>query len=169
MYRINDRQEAVRRIQGYLAIAGSPQIFVAPTGVYDENTRLSVIDFKRENGLSADDTVDYETFTRLYLRYVFLKEIAELKRGMPWVKFPVMKGAFFDKMRFINASLALALDYYGITHRLTEGRHFSAESAMAVSELRRIYQLENGEHIDEEFMIRLIKDTDLIREINNSY
>ena len=48
MYRIYDKPEAIKNVQQYLSVVGNPNIFVAKTGIYDENTRLSVINFQKD-------------------------------------------------------------------------------------------------------------------------
>ena len=74
MYRINDRSAAIESVQRYLRVAGNPDVFVAPTGVFDDNTKLSVIDFQQKNGLDADGVVDKNTFDLLFAAFTFLSE-----------------------------------------------------------------------------------------------
>ena len=58
----------------------------------------------------------------------------------------------------INTTLAALLDYYGITHRLRASSFYSEETALAVSALRKIYMLDEGDHIDELLYFRMIND-----------
>ena len=48
MYRINDRSSAIKRVQEYLRSVGNKNIFVAPTGIYDENTKANLEMLKDE-------------------------------------------------------------------------------------------------------------------------
>ena len=74
MYRIDDRSSAIKEIQEYLRIVGNKNILVVPTGIYDENTRLSVLDFQINNEIAADGIVNIITFIKLYDAYSFALE-----------------------------------------------------------------------------------------------
>ncbi len=170
MYRIDDKPEAIRSVQRYLVVAGNPHILIAPTGVYDENTRLSVEDFQSRKGLVQSGVVDYETFTLLYDDYVFITDREALNQKLDsFVNFPLYPGEFDNAMLHINRSLARILDYYGFTHRLRSSNFYSDETSNAVKTLRQIYLLEDSDVIDEEFYIRMIKDHDSIGKFNNNF
>lgn len=170
MYRIYDRPEAIRSVQRYLRLAGNPDIFVAPSGVFDENTRLSVIDFQSRNQLDPTGVVDYETFVILYEEYVFLNDKNTLNEKLDsFIDFPLLPGYIDDAMIHLNRSLRRILDHYGFTHRLRDSNFYSAETSRAVEILRSVYLLDPGDLIDEEFYIRMVKDHDSIGLFNNNF
>ena len=170
MYRIDNRPEAIRRVQEYLAVAGNPNIFVAPTGVYDENTRLSVIDFQGEMDIPQSGVVDYETFTLLYDEYVLITNKKRLNNRVgTFIKFPLFPGVRDNSMRYINNTMADLLDYYGVTHSLRDSRFYTDETSMAVLELRKIYLLDEVDIIDEELYMRLISDRDSMGRFKDNF
>ncbi len=168
MYRINDRSEAIKRVQKYLAVASSPDIFVAPTGIFDENTCLSVIYFQTQNDLPSTGVVDYTTFTRLYDDYVYITEMNDVKRQTDsFIDFPLLPGYIGDPLIHINRTMRRVLDHYGITNTLGDSNFYSAETSKAVKELRIIYLLEEKNMIDEELYLSLMRDHDSIGKIKN--
>ena len=169
MYRIYDKNEAIRVVQVYLMTAGDPDIAIAPTGIYDENTKLSVIDFQRRFNLEPTGEVDYETFTVLYSEHSILtknKDTAD--RTNSFIKFPLLPGRTSNGISHINLTLGRVLDYYGFTHNLRENNFYSSETAMAVELLRDLYMLDKRDYIDEEFYRRLIIDHDSIAKLQKN-
>lgn len=163
MYRIYDTTSAIREVQIYLGLAGNPDILVAPSGVFDENTKLSVQDFQRSENLEDTGVVDLETFNRLYETYVVLQDKDDFNNMIDsFIAFPIIPGQSSRGMAQINAILARLMDYYGFTHNLRESTFYSPETEVAVSELRKIYRLNDIGYIDEAFYIRMIKDHDSI-------
>ncbi len=170
MYRIYDTPSAIREVQIYLGLAGNPDILVVPSGVYDDNTRLSVEDFQRAQGLGNTGVVDRETFDRLYEVYVILRDTEELNSKInSFISFPIMRGQSSRGMKHINATIARLMDYYGFTHNLRESSFYSTETDAAVAILRKIYILEDKDGIDEVFYMRMIKDHDSIGSFTNNF
>lgn len=158
MYRINDRQAAIAKVQTYLA-AITEDIFITPNGVFDDNTRLAVIAFQEKSGLEGTGVVNYATFELLYSEYskaVMQNNVTDTVGS--FLIFPIRIGDMSDGVYHINSTLARLLDYYGITHRLRASSFFSNETALAVAALRKIYMLDEGDHIDELFYYRMIND-----------
>lgn len=168
MYRVNEKQEAIRAVQTYLALVGNQNIFVAPTGVFDDNTRLSVIDFQDARGIDPTGIVDYETFTQIYSDYVSRINVEDvINRTESFIVFPLIPGSNSNGMIHINQVMKRVLDYYGIHHNLRINGFYSQNTKEAVSTLRKIYQLEESDIIDEIFYQRLINDHNSISKINN--
>ncbi len=170
MYRIYDTPAAIREVQIYLGLAGNPDIIVVPSGVYDDNTRLSVTDFQRTEGLGETGVVNRETFDKLYEVYAVLRDIEELKSNTDsFITFPVLPSMSSNGMVHINGMLSRLLDYYGYTHNLRESRFYSSETDRATKTLRKIYRLEDGFGIDEILYIRMVKDHDSIGSFNGNF
>ena len=165
-----DRSEAIRQVQTFLRVAGDPDIFVAPTGVYDDNTRLSIVEFQTRFSLEPTGVVDYKTFTLLYDEYIFLmnKNVVNDMTDS-FIRFPILPGESQAAMTHINRSLARLLDYYGHTHRLQNSSFYSKETSKAINILREIYMLDKNDYIDEEFYYRMIKDHDSIKIIYDNF
>ncbi len=167
MYRINDKSEAIRGVQTFLRVVGDPKIFVAPSGVFDDNTRLSVIEFQRRYNLEPTGVVNYETFNLIYQEYLFRTKNAKVRELTDsFIDFPLLPGDFNDEMTHINRTLGRLLDYYGHTHRLRANNFYSSETSYAVRILRSIYMLDGDDFIDEEFYRRMIIDHNSIGENN---
>lgn len=159
MYRINDRPAAIERVQNYLRVAGNPEIFVAPTGVYDENTRLSVIEFQREKGLVASGIVDRITFDTLFSAFVSINERDKIAKDFgSFLDFPIIPGSFSREMIHINRILRTLLDYYGVTHDLSDSSFYSKSTSRAVNEVRRIYLMGTADFIDEDLYLTMVRD-----------
>ena len=168
MYRIYDKGEAIRSVQTYLRLVGNPDIFVAPSGIFDENTRLSVIDFQREYGLTPSGIVDYETFVLLYDEYDAVTKRSEVRDMTDsFISFPILPRERRDAMLHINRSLGRIMDYYGFTHRLRDSNFYSSETSEAIMILRRVYIMGDVDLIDEEFYRRMIIDHDSIAAAQN--
>ena len=170
MYRIYDRPAAIRRVQDYLREAGNKSIFVAPTGIYDDNTRLSVIDFQKSNGFEATGIVNRETFDKLFLDYSIITDRERVRHGLDsFISFPILPGVQTGAMMHINRTLRRLLDYYGHTHSLRDGNIYTAETEAAVRRMRDIYRLKNEGYIDEEFYVMMIRDHDSVGDFNNNF
>ena len=159
MYRINDRMSAITEVQNYLRLIGNPEIFVAPTGVYDDNTLLSVKDFQAKNRLAETGKVDKETFDLMFSQFYIQNERDNVKRTLfSFITFPLLPGLMSDGMIHINKMMSDLLDYYGYTHYLRPNSFYSRQTAAAVKALRKIYVLEDLELIDESFYLRMVRD-----------
>ncbi len=170
MYRIYDRQEAVRQVQNFLRIVGNPDIAIFPSGIYDESTRLSVLDFQSVRKIKPSGEVDRITFDRLYEEYVETNKKNELNQRLDsFISLPIFPGDISEEIMHINRTLARVLDYYGFTHRLRSSNFYSDETAEAVRILRGIYSLEERNIIDEELYLRLILDHDSMGRFNNNF
>ena len=158
MYRIDDRQTAIMQVQKFL-MALTEDIFIAPSGVFDDNTRLAVIVFQKKFGLEDTGVVDFATFELLYREYAKIVMHGSVNDTVGnFLIFPMQRGDMSEGIFHINTTLAALLDYYGITHRLRASSFYSEETALAVSALRKIYMLDEGDHIDELLYFRMIND-----------
>lgn len=170
MYSIYDKESAILQVQGFLQTVGDKDIFVAPSGVYDENTRLLVISFQRENSLEPSGAVDLITFNLLNEKYARQEEDQRVKESNAYITdFPVVPGTRARGMTHINGMLSFLMNYYGQSHNLREASNFyTAETANAVRILRKIYYLEPLELIDAELYQRLTQDVGAIEKSNLS-
>ena len=159
MYRIYNKSKAIRSIQKYLMAVGNPAFTVVPNGIYDENTRLSVIDFQNNMSIEPSGIVDYTTFTLLYNEYLLFCKIKKFRDKVGMMKnLPYLPGDINDEIRNFNLLAEKLLNYYGFTHRLRLGNYYSEETRRAVNILRAIYLLEPSAMIDEILLSRMLDD-----------
>ena len=165
MYRIYDKSEAIKRVQSYLRAVGRSDILILPTGVYDENTRNSVIYFQAENKIQVTGEVDKETFDLLYGKYMEVMSARKISENTSnKFDFPILPGDHFAEMLNINHALASLLDYYGQYHSVRITTYYSNESVAAVNDLKKIYMLPINDTIDAILYSRMMMD---LASINN--
>ena len=159
MYRLNDKKSAIKEIQKYLSKVSPSNIIVVPTGIYDDNTKLSVINFQKNTGLSESGVVDYETFTALYREYKKVENENEISNlTYSFLDFPIKPGTHRNEMIHINEMLNNLLLYYGRGRLTRPGPIFSCETEGAVKVMREIYLLDKSSEIDQALSERLVSD-----------
>ncbi len=165
MYRINDKASIIMYIQNYLRVVGNRDIFVAPSGIYDENTRLSVLDFQKRFSLPETGIVDKITLETLFNEYVRVKRNSSL---IDIRDFPIKPGIMSEQIRIINDTISKLVMYYGYTHNIKRNsNYYSKETINAIHTLRSIYLLDKQDYIDEELYFMMITDLNTIEENNN--
>ena len=168
MYRIYDKPEAIKRVQQYLSLVGNPNIFVAKTGIYDENTRLSVIDFQTNNSLTQSGIVDKETFDSLYEKYVYNEKKENIKNSADsFISFPILPGSHANGMIHINQMLENILNYHAKTHRILPSTFYSSATSEGVRLIKQIFLMNDGDFIDEHLYFRMIEEHNSIGDISN--
>ena len=170
MYRIDDKPEAIKRIQKYLSVVLTPKVFIVPSGVYDTDTRLSVIDYQNSKSIYPTGIVDYQTFELLYSDYKYKTTANRLTETLKsFISFPLMPGIMSEEMMHINRMLNDLLNYYGYTHRLRDSSFYSDETSLAISIMQDIYSLRQKNYIDEELYLRMVVDHNSIGKFNNIF
>lgn len=170
MYRIDNRESVIREIQKYLRELGYRDIPILENGMFDRNTRLSVLRFQEERSLPKTGIVDYETFQFIYEEYLRKKLKDEIARNNPFrFKFPIKVGDRSESVFFINQTVAKLLDSYGYPHRIQKSEYFSEETKRGVVQLLQIFGLEGDGSIDEELYLRLLDERDSFENFNGKY
>ncbi|MBQ8303152.1 MAG: peptidoglycan-binding protein [Clostridia bacterium] len=159
MYKVYDKKEAIRLVQIYIAEISKDDAYVAPTGVYDENTLNSVLNFQRASGLETTGVVDKETFDALFSEYSLITERDMINNSLSsFINFPILPGDSYPAISNINIIMSILLDHYGYTHSIRKNNYYSPETAEAVRILRGIYRLNDIMLIDEIFYKKLMGD-----------
>ena len=109
MYRIENKQSAVKEIQKYL-ISVNEGGEIAPTGVYDVDTRAAIEAFQQKMGVSVTGSVNYQTFTLLYKNYVQNSKKEQTNNNYPHIDFPVRLGDFGENVLHINSLIFYLLE-----------------------------------------------------------
>ncbi len=156
MYKAYNTAEAVKQVQIYLNRVTNDGNFIAPSGIYDDATKKSVIDFQTKMGLIPNGVVDIETLDVLYSEYITVNKKEEINRL--GIEFPIQIGDYNEDINHINRALSTLLDHYGHFHRIRVNNYYSSETDKAVKLLSEIYKLDYKGYIDEIFYSLMIRD-----------
>ncbi len=154
MYQAYDTYSAITEVQEYLSVVTDEKIPIQKVGVYDENTRLAVMDFQRRSNIPQSGIVDKTTFDALYAEYEKEMLKSEVNK-MSDSTFPIQEGSSGEEVRSLNIKMKEILEYHGLTHNIRPSSYFSDESTKAAIELRGIFSLDEKEHIDEGLYYRI--------------
>lgn len=153
-YMIEDKESAIRTVQNFLGISQN--------GIYDEQTRLAVMKAQKKYGLNETGITDYETFIVLKEEYEAKRRANEARRRIPTeARFPYSFGDMGSDVTVINALLHEVKERYTIDVLSPLGVFYSDRSEKIVSVLRKIFGMNEGTHIDEEFFYRLTEERKL--------
>ena len=167
MYRITDTPSAIKEVQKYLSSYSQSAKFIPPSGVYDDITRMAVIELQNQFDIEPTGIVDYLTFITLYDNYISTLRAKDISEALDSLTaFPLVRGARNQTIRQINAIMGRLLDYYGVIHSLINTSVFTAETERAVIALRKIYVMDRLGIIDEEFFRRISLDHDSIYDFS---
>ena len=168
MYRVNDKSSAIKEVQKYL-YALEEEIYVAPSGVYDEATRAAVTSFQKKYGLTQSGSADKQTFDLLFNEYTQLKKKQQVQDGIgAQIDFPLTYMSQSSSLPEINRTISRISEYYGGDPIRNQGSFFSGETLEGVRFLREIYRLDGTDEIDEIFYFRMSEDLKWIDEINDT-
>jgi len=153
VYKAYDKKDVIKNIQIQLEKTRQTEKYIAPNGVYDNETRMAVSDFQQSMGIAPSGIVDAVTIDMLYNEYV--------KRSFddkPSYKI----GDISEDMLFINRALRDLMDFYGETHYLHVNTFFSSETERAIKILSSKYMKEYHGYLDGEFYSIMIRDLNSI-------
>ena len=151
MYSITDKESAINQVLEYLGLAKN--------GVFNERAREEVLIHQRRNGISESGVVDYITFNSLRDEYHANKARENARDGVILTPaFPYSFGDSGTDVARINSMLADVLSLYTTEGYIPRGAYFTRDSALAVTELRKIFRLPPGESVDEDFLVVLRRE-----------
>ena len=150
MYYISDTRAAVRNAQRLLGINQS--------GIYDEATRLAVLDFQENEGLITSGRIDYQTFVTLVKARDKDNEVKRYSQPRGLLDFPYKRGDFGEEIEELNQTMYGLLSEYGVNDQAPRGRIYAESTEGAVAILRGIFGLEGGAIVDEELHARLERE-----------
>lgn len=166
MYQVYDKSSITRDIQKYLSETAENGERVAPTGIYDDKTRLAVSNFQKKNNLKSTGSVDEITMNLLYESFLRKKHNRQtVEETYTLINFPITQGQRSDGLMKIHRAMATLLDYYGHTHRILESNFYSDETKNAINILRQIYLLDEDDIIDECLYFRIMNDLRSIKKL----
>ena len=168
MYRINDRQEAVREIKKYLYVVATrayPEIGrTTIDGQYDEETRRSVKRFQKIIGLPDTGAVDIDTFSALYDVYRREKENFYARDYIiEPTEFPIGIGCKGENVRALHILInELAREHPEVSD-VGAGSFYSSHTAESVRAIERAYGLDESGAVDKALFSRMLKELEAIR------
>ena len=168
MYRINDRQEAVREIKKYLYVVSTrayPEIRrTTIDGQYDEETRRSVKQFQKIMGLTETGVVDIDTFSALYNVYrrekddFYSKDYVIEETG-----FPIGIGCKGENVRALHILINELAREHPEAADVGMGSFYSSHTAESVRAIERAYGLDESGAVDKALFSRMLKELEAIR------
>ena len=158
MYKTYDKVSAIKELQRLLAGIYLSETYIAPSGIYDETTRNSVIRFQRENALPSNGIVDKTTFDLIYLAYS-KKDIVD--NSPKNISFPINVGDYGEEIKEVNIMIISVMDNLGLYHNVKENSMYSISSKSAQSELSNVFGITDM-GFDELFYDRLKSEFDLL-------
>lgn len=155
MKMINDKEAYVREIQRFI-IGIDRDTAVVENGIYDEKSKLAVRNFKEQNGLVQDSTVDYETYTLLYEKYKESKinQSRTLRRGDSG-----------EDVTMLNTMLSSVGGEYSDVVKPPVSDYYSERTEMAVLRMREIFDMERATYADLVFYERLRLEYETVNEV----
>ena len=168
MYRINDRQAAVREIKKYLYVIATrvyPEIGrTTIDGQYDEQTREAVRRFQEITGLPSDGTVDFRTFTALYEAYRREKnDFYARDYIVEATDFPVGIGSKGENVRALHILINELSGEHPEVGGVGTGSFYSANTAESVRAIQRAYGLYESGEVDKMLFTRMCTELEAIR------
>ena len=170
MYRIFDKESAIREIQKYLYRLSDkykdiPRVF--PDGVWGDASREATLYFQRIFGLSPSGVVNNITFDRLYKEYrnILFHDDAE-KFPESASSFPYKFGDRGCTVLKINHSLEELRKYYGDITSVRTNDFFSRDTEEAVRDIRSIFGLPGNPIVDISLFDRINKELEIRYEFD---
>ena len=156
MYKTYEKKEAIKEVQHYLSYISDE--FVAPSGVYDAETRNEVIIIQEKHGLTPSGIVNKETYDIIYSEYLDKKA----KNNVPCkINFPIEVASYSDEILEIKKMLITVTESLDIYHTLRPNGLYDNAADNAQKELSKIFRLDD-EDFDEFFYNFLKKEYDFI-------
>ena len=149
MYKNYDKASAIRFVQIYLNKIGQNDIFVAPSGVFDETTRNAVAAFQATIEKPQTGIVDKETLEHLFENYA--------KVGQ--TNFPITyKGEYSKRVLYINSILSDLNDHYGFNKYIVVNSLYSEQTHEILIDLSKTYMLDYDGYVYKQLYDRIILD-----------
>ena len=154
MYRIDDRSGAVKELQRLLEIN--------QTGFFDNKTKNTILEIQKKNNLEPTGVADYITFTSIADEF---RENKNNKWNSDYLfnpQFPYVKGDMGDNIGRINEALRVILEDYVYEGIIPGGTFFGDNTLSSVKFLRKIFNMESSDEIDEALMTRIMREREAI-------
>ena len=163
IYDITNRKEVVREIKKYLYLVSENLYESIPRttidGYFDEETKNAVIEFQKIKGIKPSGEVDYETFVLLFDDYssaVFDIEFRD--QILTDNGFPYTQGDISEDVQVLHLMINELSKTYTNIPSVKSAQYYSGETVKSVSQLRQLFQLEEGDFVDKILYQRMRKE-----------
>jgi hypothetical protein len=164
MHRIEDKVTAKKNIQRYLSKIYEGELPVYPSGIFDKNTITALNRFQKDNGLDIVNYLDYESFSKLYKKYLIkIDEEKILKESAFGTAYPLSRGDQGAEIGRINIMLSDILTFYGQLDRINTDDYFSQSTEDAVKIISEIFDIDEVTDINETLYSRIKKEWNSIQ------
>jgi peptidoglycan hydrolase-like protein with peptidoglycan-binding domain len=165
LFRIDDRRNAIKRIQTYLHFIRDrryselPPIF--PDGIYGEETVSAVKAFQKMWGLRETGVVDLVTNNAIYSAFIDTVDTILLTKNNAR-DFPVYNGSSGIAVAEVNLLLRKLRKIYIDLPRSDTGDYFGYNTLSAVKYMQEIFGLDPSGVVDVALFNRLVREANLI-------
>lgn len=160
MYRIDDRDAAIKDVQRLLG--------VNQTGFYDAPTENAVKKVQSIYSYEENGKVDYKTFGIIVAEHNERELSTKEEYYLFAPQFPYVLYDIDENIRLINSALNTVLKDYVYEEEFPEGIFFGVSTLNAANFLRKIFGMTLSDEIDERFVNRLLREKKAI-EIKQKY
>lgn len=165
MYMTNDTEGMIKVIKQYIGKIYESDFIINVNGKLDANTIYAIRKFQSENNINTSNYIDYNTFLAAYEAYKNKVLTEHAKNTFTDIIFPIKMGDQYSGITNVNYMLRGILEYYSIYHVSPSGDYFSNDSKEAVKIIRQVFEIEDGDIIDEIMYLRLLGEWKSISSI----
>jgi hypothetical protein len=154
MYRIDDKAEAIKEVQKLLNLN--------QTGLFDKKTKDAVLNVQSKYKLEETGVVDYQTFTLITEDYRNEKNNKWDSDYLFNPRFPYVIGDIGDNVLKINEAMEIVLADFSYEETIPKGKYLGVDTIKGVRFLRKIFNMNESDEIDEALMSRIMKEREHI-------
>ena len=174
MYYQSDKKAATKEIQKYLYVLSGtkyPQIPRIPIdGAFDIETEAAVIEFQKIKNISPTGKVDYETFTELYIEYLSVIEDESCANYILGDgKFPLKENDQNEDVKALHIMINELRKTYPQISDPPSGSYFSAKTANAIEDIRRLFLMPSSRELDKALYRRMLTELNRIKDFEEKY
>jgi hypothetical protein len=145
MYLISDTKAAIREVQiylTYLADSLSEMPYTQIDGIYGDDTKAAVEFFQKEEGITENGKVDYETYVRLVKRYNDRQKASnDMKNTVNNEVYPLKRGDVGENVLRLNSLIFELSEYFDIPN-VPRGEGYGEKTVDSIMILQRILGFE---------------------------
>ena len=144
MYLQSDKKSAIKEIQKYLYILSDRKYIQIPRvpidGIFDKETEGAVYKFQEIKNLTPSGTVDYKTFTELYLDYLdAIKNDYANDYIYGFGSLPLKENDQNEDVKAMHIMINALRKVYPQITEVGSGSYFTKRSGDAIENLREIF------------------------------
>ena len=173
-FELYDERAATMEVQNFLHVISDRETNdiqrVAIDGIYGEETREAVRKFQEIYGLYESGTVDRETFdllNKIYLDILLREEV--INAVLTNDPFPLSLGSQGNEVLILNVMLIELEKTYQDIGSVKKSSYYSIETENAVTNLQKIFRVEENGVVDALFYDRLKDELLFVKLLSEEY